>query len=362
MAAEFERALNDVLEREGVLRAGHVAGLSGPSREEIDLFVARLLEDRSERKRELFDVMVRAAEDSFELDFTDLFRPFLNDADPAIRRLAIEGLWEDEGADLVQPMLGALRSDADALVRAAAAMSLGRYLWLVICEELPARVGQRIEAALRAAFNDPGEDVEVRRRAVEAMAFGSEEWVRTSIERAYDDDNPLMRESAVFAMGRNADPVWTETVLAEMLSESPSMRYEAARAAGEMQLRRAVTRLIALVQDPDTEVNQMAVWALGQIGGKRARATLEKLVDGDNEALSAAASEALDDLGFAERPLDLMVHEIPAEVLAERDGDDLLSEDWLDDDTLDDEGEENDEEERDEEEDAYWRGDDVDDN
>jgi len=171
-----------------------------------------------------------------------------------------------------------------------------------------------------------------------------------------------MRESAVFAMGRNADPVWTETVLAEMLSESPSMRYEAARAAGEMQLRRAVTRLIALVQDPDTEVNQMAVWALGQIGGKRARATLEKLVDGDNEALSAAASEALDDLGFAERPLDLMVHEIPAEVLAERDGDDLLSEDWLDDDTLDDEGEENDEEERDEEEDAYWRGDDVDDN
>ena len=79
MATDFARTLDDVLTREGALYAGRVSGLSGPSREEIDLFVARLQEDRGDRKQELFAAMVRAAEDSFELDFTDLFRRFLDE-------------------------------------------------------------------------------------------------------------------------------------------------------------------------------------------------------------------------------------------------------------------------------------------
>ncbi len=359
MATDFEKVLEDVLTREGALHAGLVTGLSGPTREEIDLFAQRLLADRGERKRELFDVMVRAAEDNFELDFSDLFRRFLNDVDPTIRRLAIEGLWEDEGVDLVQPMLRALAGDADAPVRAAAALSLGRYLWLAECEELPPRLGKRIEMALRTAYNDSGEDVQVRRRAVEALAYVNEAWVRAMIDRAYDDDDPTMRESAVFAMGRNADPVWTESVLAELLSDSPSMRYEAARAAGEMQLRRAVERLIAMVQDPDSEVSEMAIWSLGQIGGRRARVALEKLAGSDNEAQSVAASEALDEMGFAERPLDLMVQDVPAEVLHEPDANESADLDEGDEDDLDDEDAED---ERDEEEDAYWRGDDLEDN
>ncbi|NLD45008.1 MAG: HEAT repeat domain-containing protein [Chloroflexi bacterium] len=352
MLSDFSECLENALSQQGILHSGMVAGLSGPTREEIDAFVARLGQDRTARKRELFDLMVRSAEENFELDFADLFRPFLGDPDPAIRRLAIEGLWEDEGVDLVGPMLRFLASDPDTMVRAAAAMSLGRYLWLIVCDVLPARLGQRIEAALRACLNDGQEHVEVRRRAVEAVAHGTEDWVRALIERAYDDDDALMRESAVFAMGRNADSVWTETVLAELTSESPSMRYEAARAAGEMQLRKAVERLVAMIGDPDAEVQEMAIWALGQIGGRRARTVLQRYAASDDEALSVAASEALDEMGFAERPLDLMLHEIP-EAHSDEDALDEYDQDDDDDAAFA-------EDERDEEEDAYWRGETLD--
>ncbi|GAF85150.1 unnamed protein product [marine sediment metagenome] len=119
-----------------------------------------------------------------------------------------------------------------------------------------------------------------------------------------------MRESAVFAMGRSADPFWAESVLAELYNDSPSMRYEAARACGELELHRAVGRLIDLIADPDLEVKIVAVWALGQIGGDRSRNTLERLSQGEDETLGAAASEALDEMRLLTRPMDLLLHTV----------------------------------------------------
>ena len=53
----------------------------------------------------------------------------------------------------------------------------------------------------------------------------------------------------------------------------------------------------------------MAVWAMGEIGGKRARQLLERLVEGEDEALSLAAQEALDGLGFANPDFDMFIFE-----------------------------------------------------
>jgi HEAT repeat protein len=125
-----------------------------------------------------------------------------------------------------------------------------------------------------------------------------------------------MNISAVFAMGRSADSVWREIVTAELDSPNPEMRYEAARACGELEASAALSALIDLIEtDPDPEVQRMAIWALGRIGGKEARRVLEACCESEDEAFRQAAKEALDELDFLGGHLDFPL---------------LESDDWID--------------------------------
>jgi len=63
--------------------------------------------------------------------------------------------------------------------------------------------------------------------------------VREIIEAAYYHEDQRMRTSAVFAMGRSADPYWSDLVINELQSSRPEMRYEAAMASGELELAAA---------------------------------------------------------------------------------------------------------------------------
>ena len=314
MVSEFELALSELGDgdRSGSRKA--LLRLSGPSREECRVFLACLRGMSAERKRELVAGMVEYAEERFELDYNDLFRVCFGESDPDVRRLALEGLWEDERPDLVEPLLQMVAEDPDALVRAAAAKSLGRFGYLAECEELDPARAAKIRAALERVIEEgdmAGGDqaLEVTRRAIESIAFINDDDARRIIDRAYLHEDQRMRESAVFAMGRSADRFWTEIVLEELDSRVPPMRYEAARACGELELKRAVEPLIRLLADPDAEVHEMAIWSLGQIGGKRAKAALEYCLNAGMPAISEAAEQALQEMEFANPSFDLMVHD-----------------------------------------------------
>ena len=84
----------------------------------------------------------------------------------------------------------------------------------------------------------------------------------------------------------------------ELFSPRPELRYEAARACGELQLGEVVPELEELIDDFDLEVQEAALWALGQIGGSRAREVLEYYCDVEDEATRVAAEAALDELEF----------------------------------------------------------------
>jgi HEAT repeat protein len=107
-----------------------------------------------------------------------------------------------------------------------------------------------------------------------------------------------MRISAVFAMGRSADSRWAPQVKQELFSPNPEMRYEAARACGELQISDTVTDLAELTEDVDPEVQEAALWALGQIGGDKAREILQRYCESECEATRVAAEAALDELEF----------------------------------------------------------------
>jgi len=328
MGSLFDATVTAIVGTDRDLDERLIQGLSDATRSQAQWFRTQFASCPPARRRDLFQRMVDLSEQRFEIDFSSLFRACLDDEDAVVRRLCIEGLWEDTRPGLARRLIARLRDDNDLEVRAAAASALGRFVFMAECDEIDAALGARIRAALESVIME-GADIEVMRRAIESIAYINDARTRAIIEDAYKHESQRMRESAVFAMGRNADTHWRETILLELRAALPAMRYEAARAAGEMMLRSAVIPVIELVEDPDAEVRAMAVWALGQIGGKRARAVIERLVKGSDEALAAAAEEALAEIEFTSASMDLFVYNVSEDDgSSEGEDEEDASEDW----------------------------------
>ncbi len=321
MKSDFERALESICGDARAISASTLAMLSSPSRAERAAFAAVWMTLSPDARRAIISRMFEASEASVDLDLWDLFRHCLGDDDADVRTMAIEGLWEDERADLVALLLPIVNNDPVDQVRAAAATALGRFLYLAECDELDQELGAAVREALERIVLDRTQPIAVARRALESLAHIDDERIRGLIDWAYEHGDELLRASALFAMGRSADPVWADTVLEELESESPAIRYEAAHASGEIQIQRAVEPLIALAHGSDADIRLAAIWALGQIGGPRARHTLQRLADSADENTALAAEEAIAELQFCKTGMNLMVTEL----------DDQTSEAWDDD-------------------------------
>lgn len=304
----FEEALRLIADEGASVSSEALYALSGVSRAEAQRFRNVWPAVSLERRRRVVDSLVESAEANFELDFNALLRVTLEDPDDRVRFLSVEGLWEDESVALVAPLVRIVRHDEAMEVRAGAAASLGRFVLLAELGELAERYATLIRGTLLEAIDDSDEHVDVRRRAVEAIAYWGEDCVRDIIAATYEEPDDTMRVGAVFSMGRSADVFWSSTVQEELLGANPAIRYEAARASGELELKDAVPSLIRLVSDPDREVQLAAVAALGQIGGKQAREVLERCCRSADEAMRLMAEDALAESELGQQPLNLLAY------------------------------------------------------
>jgi HEAT repeat protein len=199
---------------------------------------------------------------------------------------------------LIPLLASRLREDEDINVRAIAATALGHFVLMGELDEIRPDPRTQAYQSLLATCLDSEENGEVRRRALESLAYADTEAVTDLISKAYAAPEEKMRVSAVFAMGRSANTGWARQVRQELFSPNPELRYEAARACGELQLPGSVPDLADLTEDVDPEVQEAALWALGQIGGEKARKVLEHYCLAASEATRMAAQAALDELVF----------------------------------------------------------------
>lgn len=289
--------------------------LSDLAREDLGALESLWPELPVERRLNLLQSLNDLGEANFEVNFESLFRLGLEDEDSGVRATAIRALWESEDPNLIAPFIDFLQHDPDPLVRAAAASALGRFVYLGELEELSEAHKRRVENALLEVIRS-SDELEVRRRALEAVSYSSREEVPPLIAEAYASDEPKHRVSAIFSMGRNADrPRWGQQVRSELENPEPEIRFEAARAAGELELREAGPALSELLGDDDSQVREAAVWSLGQIGGTFARRALTDLLENtEDEEEQDFIQEALDNLAFTD--------EVNSFSLFELDGDD----------------------------------------
>ncbi len=286
-------------------RSRYLAGLAGLSRGEALSFQKTWQTLPIETRRKIINALVEISENNSSLDFSYLFRLCLEDEDEEVRLRSLEGLWEDDDPSLIVPLVKLLKKDPSLKVRAAAASSLGRFLVRAGTSKLDDYYARLVYSALLEAAET--EDLEIRRRAIEALACSpsDDEKVLKLIEEAYNHPDENMKASAIYAMGKNANPKWRAFVLKELRNPKAAIRYEAARACGEMGLKEAVEILADLARDKDYEVREAAIWALGSIGGNKARNILIKFLTEGDESIREAVEDALREIDFSSDPLNI---------------------------------------------------------
>lgn len=305
---EYEKALQHIGSAGEPVNIRYLYELSALSHTELDRFRQVWPAIEGTRRRAVMRHLVELAEYNFDVDFDPIFLLAMGDEDSDVRAAAVEGLWENNDQALIGPLVHLLRTDEAVNVRAAAAIALGRFVLLGELEEIDRAPAMLAEEALLETIHLAEEDLEVCRRAVEAIAYSGEAGVREIVEAAYYHEDEQMQASALFAMGRSADLYWSKLLLAELDSHNPELRFEAARACGELELSVAVPHLARLVyNDSDREVQEGAVAALGRIGGREAREVLEACYE--DEALSQAAADALDEMDLLGESLDIPLFE-----------------------------------------------------
>lgn len=251
-----------------------------------------------EQRQTLVRSLVALAHEDVDWQLGRFLRIALEDPDDKVRCYAIEGLWEETEADLLGPLIQMLYHDKSEKVRAAAAGALGAYVLAGELDELDAALAMRAEEALLAVLHNPAEPLAVQARALESIAYSGETGVRQLIEENYYSPDEEMRISALVAMGRSADTRWRGLARAELQNPSPQMRAEAARACGELEAKKAEADLLELLLDEDQRVRLAAIFALGRLGGARAREALRALTESENAVEAEAADTALEEMLF----------------------------------------------------------------
>lgn len=305
---DLGQLLMELEEHPGALPASKLYLLSDLAGQRLADFCAAFDAYPLHQQRRLVQALVQLAEESFQVNFDAIFRQCLASHDDQIRAAAIDGLWENQDIGLTGPLVTMLRSDPSAQVRASAATALGRYVLAGELEQLDPPIQARLTAELLTSIHLKGEGLEVRRRALESVAYSCTPEVLAALETAYYHEDEQMRSSAIVGMGRTCDRRWMKIVLDELESSSPAMRYEATLASGNLALREAVPMLTRLLDDADPQVRDAAIWSLGQVGGDQAKQALLVALDDADEDTAVALEEALAEQALSEGDLDFAMY------------------------------------------------------
>lgn len=252
------------------------------------------------RKQALMEDIEEMSDNDPLLSYEDLSLFALSDADARVRELAIRSLSYYEEPHYLNTLLEILKNDQSPDVRAAAAFALGKFVFLGEVEELAEDRLHEVEDRLIQTFS--GNDaLIVRRSALEALGYSSRPEVDGFVREAYYSGNRDLLASSLVAMGRSVNSEWTPLVEAMLDHEDPVIRYEAARAAGELEAVSCRSRLLEMVDDPDLDVRLAAIWSLSQIGGEGVMEKFMELYETtDDDEVFNLLEDALDNLAFTE--------------------------------------------------------------
>jgi HEAT repeat protein len=130
--------------------------------------------------------------------------------------------------------------------------------------------------ALTAATTDP--DSQVRRAAVNSLAFSNLKPAADSVMRALSDKEWLVRETAAETLGvMKNGPQAAVALLAVLSDEFWQVRLKAVRSLGKLKVRDAVSGIAANLEHEQANLRKESAAALGEIADPAAAPYLERV-------------------------------------------------------------------------------------
>ena len=300
----LETYLEELTQEDTPLKYGDLMQLSSLAAEEMELIQEAWHKISPERRLDVVSRLVETSEENVDMDFTQIFKLALKDEADGIRVKAVSGLWECEDRPLITTFIKFLESDPSIEVQTAAAQALGKFAAMAEDGKLLALDRGRIQDVLLPLVKSETHPLILRRRALESVGVFSTEEIIQVIDWAYKHDDAEMQQSAIYAMGRNAHPQWTEIIRDALDREEPAMRYEAALACGELGEEEMIPDLLPLLKDEDLQVRLSSINALGAIGGSLAKKALKACLKSEDDVVSQTAEEALESMDSTDDPLN----------------------------------------------------------
>ena len=283
--------------------------------------------------------LVGLSEDNTLLEFDTVFKQALSIDSAPGRKLALSGLAECDDRALVTPLLKMVKSDPADEVREDATLALARFAALGVAGKLRKRDVQKIAESLDAILANARETDGVRRRALEASATLGVSNVDVLIKAAFDSGDVEEMKSALYSMGLSSNQAWLPQVLEQITNESPEIRFEAARALGEIGEEPHIIHLAELLEDGDPVVAVAAIGSLARIGGEAAMKLIQEGTENEHTLVAEASQAALREtkmenilfedepgiFGITPQEDDIQVVDDPE---ADEDPDDDKDDDW----------------------------------
>ncbi|MCX6005619.1 MAG: HEAT repeat domain-containing protein [Chloroflexi bacterium] len=278
---------------------------SNLSADDLNYFKKCWRNAEAERRIQVITGLGSLGEEDFTLDFTGIFKHGLEDPEEQVRIKSIEGLELEDKYIYIAPIIKTLKTDESEKVRSAAAQTLGKFALLAEQGDFSEIIARDIFTALLGILENTRESMTLRRRALESIAPFHDELVANYIEDFYYSEDPEVKASALFSMGRNCDGRWLDFLINGMQSEVVEFRFESARASGELDDEDLVPYLIDLLHDRESQVQEAAIRSLGKIGGSKVKMTLQDLIKDPDSLIKEEAQFALKELLACEDPLSL---------------------------------------------------------
>lgn len=298
----FQSVLDHLLDSKKDIPQNHLSFYSDLDPKSLRLFMDIWSSVKPDRKLLLLSELLKHLDTDNIVNYEEIGRALLNDADGNVRAAAIGLLAESDDPQLASTLINIFLNDADLAPRMEAARLLGEFVLLGEMEELNEELKIEVEDALISVIRSE-DNPSLRKRALESLGYSSRDEMPNIIESVFHRADPAWVASALRAMGRSHDSRWNDDVVSKLLDEDPRIRFAAAEAAGELNIEAAAPIMLQMLEDEeeDDDVISATIWSLSQIGGDDARIYIVNLIENtEDEDLVTFLEDALENLDFNE--------------------------------------------------------------
>ena len=296
---KFSDILSELRENNRELTYKEIQSFSDLSEENLAQFRQTWNLLSNKRKEMFFELLLVEFMSNTLMDFSEIALIGLNDEDPIIRRGSLKLLMDNRKSYFLDRLISISKQDPDTEVRLDAISTLGYFLMDTDTAERGKNKAEKVLKALESLMESP--DKMTRLRVMEALAYVDHPSIIPLVYASLTSDIDAEIASGLRAVQNSLNRRWAANVIENLDHPNPDVQYEAIKAVGELQLKRARNRILSLLarfDQLDDDILDATILTASQLGGNQVKEMIEMIEEifEDEEDMAELFEEAKSNL------------------------------------------------------------------